>query len=247
MLFHALSPLFIFIVTPGVFTSCILTVFLLIYVYWIIDCLMSTLTDFLIQHQETLGSAYVPLMTLYMLAVISPVWSLYLVVCSLLSIIPKENYPFSAIPCLVVRLIFDAILNPFALIVYTSFIPWFFKDSGYLFYFFYTNIQSDLSILPISYFCSTVVFYLLWYQGNHTFFKQIKPSFDFHKEYLITFYSPSRVFGSAALMIVLFDFDGQISFLLWSNVYVGAFVSIVRYTRMVYYAYTTSHHMLTNR
>ena len=208
---------------------------------------MSTLTDFLIQHQETLGNAYAPVMTFYMLAVISPIWSLYLVACSLLSIIPKEKYPFLNMPCHVVRLIFDAILNPFALILYTSFIPWFFNDSPYIFYFFYTNLQSNLSILPIPYLVSSIVFYLLWYQANHALYKNIKPSFDFHKEYLINFYSPSRVFGSAALMIVLFDFDSHIAFLLWSNVYLGACISVIRYLKTLYYAYSTSHHMLTNR
>ena len=208
---------------------------------------MSTLTDFLIHHQVSLGSYYTPVMTLFMFAVISPVWSVYLLLCTFIGILPKNEYPILVTPCLIIRLVSDAILNPFALIIYTSLIPWLFDNNDILFYFFYKNSLSELSILPLSYFVCSVLFYLLWYRGNQILYKRIKPRFDFQSEYLITFYSPSRLFGAGAVMIALFDFDAQISFLLWNTVYLGALISVVRYCHTLYYAYSTSSYMLTNR
>ena len=53
---------------------------------------MSTLTDFLIVHQSSLGPAYTPLMTIYLFFVLSPIWSIYLLLCALVSLLPDERF-----------------------------------------------------------------------------------------------------------------------------------------------------------
>ena len=208
---------------------------------------MSNLTEFLIAHQQSLGLMYTPVMTLYMFAIISPVWSAYLLVCSFLSLAPTARYPRLADVCLYIRLSSDALLNPCSLVLYWYFLPYYFAQSDNLFYFFYQNRSGALSIKPLVYFTVVFVLYMLLYWVNTTIYKRIKPGIDFNKEYLMTFYSPSRLFGSAGLLIVLFDFDVHIAYLLWCNIYIGVVISVVRYALSLRHAYNTSSFLMTSR
>ena len=208
---------------------------------------MSTLTEFLIAHQDSLGLAYTPLMTVYMLAIISPIWSAYLLLCSALSIAPKERFPFVQSICLYTRLTIDAILNPTSLLIYYYAVPYFFKDSSYFHYLYYTNRLNDLSIVPSSYFTIVLLSYFIWYTINMKLFKYVKPSIDFNKEYLISFFSPSRIFGAAAILIVMFDFEKHIAYLLWCNVYIGVSIALLRYAISLKFAFNTSKFLLTNK
>lgn len=208
---------------------------------------MSNLTEFLIAHQQSLGLSYTPVMTLYMFAVISPVWSAYLLVCSLLSLAPTGRYPKLSPACLYVRLTADALLNPCSLVLYWYIIPYYFAQSDNLFYFFYQNSAAYLSIRPVAYFVVVFLFYMSWYWVNMMLYKRIKPGIDFNKEYLMTFYSPSRVFGSAGLLIVMFDFDVHVAYLLWCNVAIGVLISLLRYVLSLRHAYNTSSFLMTSR
>ena len=208
---------------------------------------MSNLTEFLIAHQESLGLAYTPLMTLYMLAIISPIWSAYLLLCSALSLAPKERFPIVKTICLYIRLCIDAVLNPTSLLIYYYVAPYFFKHSNYFNYLFYTNRLNELSIVPSSYFTIVLLAYFAWYLVNMKVFKYVKPSIDFNKEYLISFFSPSRIFGAAAVLIVMFDFEQHIAFLLWCNVYIGVFIALFRYAMSLNFAFNTSKFLLTNK
>lgn len=185
-------------------------------------------------------------MTLYLFAVMSPIWSLYLVVCSLLSLMPSNAYPILEKPKIFIRVFFDSILNPFTLVFYGWFFNYMFMDRPTLNYFF-NKIDNQLEIIPTSYFLAAVILYFSWYRLNHLVFKKIKPSFDFHKEYLLGFYSPSRLFGSAVILIVLLDFDDTILELLWGNIYLGIAIATVRYGLVLWHAYKTSSFLLTNR
>ena len=208
---------------------------------------MSNLTEFLILHQQSLGIAYTPVMTLYMLAVISPLWSAYLLLCSLLSLAPTGRVPYLSEVCLSIRLALDAVLNPSGLVLYYYLIPYYLGQSTFLRAFFYANRSGALSIRPGTYILIMLVAYGIWYYLNKIVYKRIKPGMDFHTEYLMSFYSPSRIFGSAGLLIVLFDFETHINFLLWVNVYIGIAISVVRYAISIRYAVLTSNFMMTNR
>ena len=63
----------------------------------------------------------------------------------------------------------------------------------------------------------------------------------------MNFYSPSRLFGAAAVMIAAFDFEQHISYLLWCNVYIGIALSFLRYLLSVRYTLATSNFLMTNR
>lgn len=201
---------------------------------------MSTLTDFLIVHQASLGSAYTPLMTLYLFATLSPIWSAYLLICSVISLLPKERFPFLQQIALSIRLSIDALLNPSALLAYQWLLPYLLRNSAYLGYFFHQNSFSEQSITPLVYFATITAAYFIWYEFNFFLFKRIKPSIDFNKEYLMNFYSPSRLFGSAAAMIALFDFEPHISYLLWCNVYIGITIATLRYLLSLRYTLSTA-------
>ena len=208
---------------------------------------MSTLTEFLISHQATLGIAYTPVMTLYLLAMISPIWSAYLLICSAISLAPRERYAWMQNSCLYLRLSIDAIMNPSSLVIYYYAIPYLLGKSAYFSYFFFTNQLGDLSIIASSYFSSVFLGYYLWYAMNTKIFKKIKPGIDFDKEYLMGFYSPSRIFGAAAVLVALFDFEPNISYLLWCNIYIGTVIACTSYAYSVYYASKTAKFLLTNR
>ena len=208
---------------------------------------MSSLTEFLIAHQQPLGAAYAPLMTLYILAVISPLWSCYLLICSIICIAPKERYPLIEKFSLYLRLIIDSLLNPCSLVLYWYLCPYFLSQYKFFNYLFYTNSLGNQSIVPYAYFSIVLILYFAWYELNKILFKKIKPGIDFSKEYLINFYSPSRIFGSAAILIVMFDFEPHISYLLWNNVYIGVAISIIRYGLSIRYALATSNFLLSNR
>lgn len=208
---------------------------------------MSNLTEFLQLHQMTLGLAYTPLMTVYILAMISPMWSLYLLVCSLLSILPTGRFQALADLCLSTRLTIDALFNPVAIVCYCYIIPYYLGNSAYLAYFFFTNSSGSQSILPTPYFALSLFVYMAWYSLNRYVYKAIKPGIDFNKEYLMTFYSPSRVFGSAAVLLALFDFEPTIAYLLWCNVYIGVAISLFRYVNSLYYAFRTANFLMTNK
>ena len=208
---------------------------------------MSNLTEFLIIHQESLGLAYTPLMTLYMLAIISPIWSAYLVICSALSLAPKERFPMIQSVCLGIRLTLDALLNPSSLVIYYYFIPYYFAKSSYYSYFMYTNRLNEMSIVASTYFSTVLLGYYVWYAINQKLFKRVKPSIDFNREYLISFFSPSRIFGAAAVLIALFDFEQHIAYLLWCNVYIGVLIAIIRYAFSLKFAFDTSKFLLTNK
>ena len=207
---------------------------------------MSTLTEFLQLHEVYLGSAYTPLMTLYILAMITPVWSLYLLACSLLSLIPVGRFQWLSDVCLSSRLTLDAIFNPVMCAAYWYLIPYYLKNTTLITTFFFTNRSGDLSIRPTTYFAVAVVVYPLWYSLNRFVYKKIKPGIDFSVEYLMTFYSPSRIFGSAAILIALFDFDPTVSYLLWANVMIGIMIATGGYLLSALQAYRTSHFLLTN-
>ena len=208
---------------------------------------MSNLTEFLIIHQQSLGAAYTPLMTLYILAVISPLWSCYLLACSIICIAPKERYPFIETISLYLRLTIDSLLNPCSLVLYWYLCPYFFSKYQFFNYLFYNNSLGNPSIVPHAYFSIVLILYFVWYELNKHLFKKIKPGIDFSKEYLINFYSPSRIFGSAAVLIVMFDFEPHISYLLWNNVYIGVIISVVRYGLSIRYAISTANFRLVNR
>ncbi|MAV29210.1 MAG: hypothetical protein CMF43_05340 [Legionellales bacterium] len=207
---------------------------------------MSTLTEFLQFHQASLGSAYTPLMTLYMLAMISPVWSLYLLVCSFLSLFPVGRFQWLSDVCLSARLTLDAIYNPLMCAAYWYLIPYYLKNSTFITTFFFTNRSGELSIRPTTYFALAIVIYPLWYTLNRIAYKKIKPGIDFSVEYLMSFYSPSRIFGGAAVLVALFDFDPTVAHLLWMNIYIGIFVACCGYFMTLLHAYRTSHFLLTN-
>jgi hypothetical protein len=195
---------------------------------------MSNLTEFLQLHQMTLGLAYTPLMTVYILAMISPMWSLYLLVCSLLSILPTGRFQALADLCLSTRLTIDALFNPVAIVCYWYIIPYYLGNGAYLAYFFFTNSSGSQSILPTPYFALSLFVYMAWYSLNRYV-------------YLMTFYSPSRVFGSAAVLLALFDFEPTIAYLLWCNVYIGVAISLFRYVSSLYYAFKTANFLMTNK
>lgn len=207
---------------------------------------MSTLTEFLHAHQS-LGYAYTPLMSLYIFAVICPLWSAYLLLCSAMSAAPTERFPVLQHTRVLVRISLDAIYNPVATVLYSFALPYFLGKTYWLSYFFYTNELAQLSISPWSYMITCYVGYVLWYECNKIIFKRIKPSITFDNEYHWFFCSPSRLFGAAGLLLAFFDFEPSISHLLWVNVSLGCAIATLSYATTVYSTIKTSNYLLTNR
>jgi hypothetical protein len=207
---------------------------------------MSNLSEFLQAH-ESLGYAYTPVMTLYIFAVICPIWSAYLLICAAMSAAPAERFPIVHNLRVLGRVSLDAIFNPVALTLYYYGLPYFLNKSTWLTYFFYTNGLGNISIHPWAYFITIYIGYVLWYELNKNLFKRIKPSIVFDTEYHWSFTSPSRIFGAAGLLLVFFDFEASIAYLLWTNVAVGFLLATIGYLLSVYHTVKTSHYLLTNR
>lgn len=198
-------------------------------------------SSFLESH-KTLGALYEPIMGGFLLlSLLSPVWLTYLVYLSVLSLLNHlitqgcllEYKPRIKSFCTTVatpynnlhtflRISADGLLNPCFLVIYPYALNYLLGNTDALSTFVYTNKLGQTSYYSIPYFSIALVSYWLWTFGLHTLLNSQKPAYQLHTHLLTRFFSPSRIFGSAVVYLVVFDFNNSIDYLLWTNVYTGA-------------------------
>ncbi len=198
-------------------------------------------SSFLESH-KTLGVLYEPIMGGFLLvSLLSPVWLTYVIYLSILSLINHiitqgtllEYKPRIKSFCTTIvtpynnlhtflRISADGLLNPCFLFIYPHIITYLFGNTDTINAFVYTNKLGQTSYYSMPYFITALLSYWLWLFGLHTLLSSQKPAYSLHSNLLTRFFSPSRIFGSAVVYLVVFDFNNSIDYLLWTNVYAGA-------------------------
>ena len=197
-------------------------------------------SSFLESHR-TLGALYEPLMCTFLLvSLLSPVWLTYIIYLSFFSLInhlitqgtlleykPRikkfctQVAPYYNNIYLALRITADGLLNPSFLVLYPLCIEYFFANTDTMHGLTYTNKLGQLSYYSKPYFIAAITSYWVWVASVHTFLKSQKLTYLYESNLLTRFFSPSRIFGSAVIYIVIFDFNNTIDHLLWTNIYTG--------------------------
>lgn len=176
-----------------------------------------------------------------LLSLLSPVWLTYIIYLSILSLINHlitqgtllEYKPRIKSFCTAIatpynnlhtflRISADGLLNPCFLIIYPYAVGYLFGNTDTFNSFVYTNKLGQTSYYSTPYFSIALLSYWLWILGLHTLLNSQKPAYQLETHLLTRFFSPSRIFGSAVVYLVVFDFNNSIDYLLWTNVYAGA-------------------------
>ena len=194
------------------------------------------ITDYIMSHQVSLGNYYQPLMSLFILVIFIPIWGVYCLICTLLSVIEnatKEDAPIIADYCHKSRFILEGLFNPCALPLYNWFVGSYL--TSYEQYFFYTNSLSLTSHHPTIYAISVSICYLVWIHLVMRLIKFYQPTANYETVFLSPTINVSRIFGACALVIVIFDFNLTIDELLWNNVYIGCLIAITSFVYRLFY------------
>ena len=92
-------------------------------------------------------------------------------------------------------------------------------------------------VLPFIVFSSLA--HLTFKKANNLLLKYYRPYTDYKKELQPSFFSFTRFFGSAGLLLAVIPFEYEIDILLWKQLLIGSTFSIIGYSyriRKVFYA-----------
>ena len=181
-----------------------------------------------------------------LISLLSPVWLTYIVYLSLLSLLNHvitqgclfEYKPRIKSFCIAIaplynqlhtflRISADGLLNPCFLVIYPYALTYLFGNTDTINSFVYTNKLGQTSYYSTPYFSIALLSDWLWTFGLNTLINSQKPAYQFEIHLLTRFFSPSRIFGSAVVYLVVFDFNNSIDYLLWTNVYAGACIAFI--------------------
>ena len=213
-------------------------------------------SSFLVAH-NTLGTMYEPLMGLFvLLSVLSPIWLCYVFLCAALAsiqhVIKKGTLvqfkPKLKAICirllriydqfyLFCRVSLDGLLNPTSLVMYPIITGYLYGGTPEMDYFTYINQFGQSSFYAKPYFAFAFVSYWVWVLLSYRVIKSNRQSYILTKHMITPFFSPSRVFGSAVIGLIIYDFSNTIDYLLWVNVYIGACIAIINLTIRLYRIY----------